>query len=297
MTKIEELLVNAIDMHQHLGPSVIPRSLDAIDGAKEAEEAGMKAIIIKDHQFPSMTTALLAKKSIGDSSKLYVGSSMVLNHELGGFNVAAVETAINMGVNVIWMPTISTENHHVEHEKKGLKFPASKKKIETLEKEYIPLVINGKLNEDCVKVLEVIAKDKDVILGAGHGTFEEIDLIINKALEVGIEKIIVNHPTYMINASTDKMKEWASKGVYLEFGACTCDPISTICNVDIDETVKTMKEIGSDHLIISSDYGQLNNPRPVEGLKHFASLLMDKGFTYEELETMVKINPSKLMGL
>jgi hypothetical protein len=294
----DKLLVGAIDMHQHLGPSVIPRALDAIDGAKEAEAAGMKAIVVKDHQFPSMATAALAKKALGPDSSLIVASSIALNHEMGGLNVAAVETAINMGVKVVWMPTISTENHHVAHERDGLTFPASKKKIETLPRPFIPILNEeGQLTDDIVKVLSVIAKDESVVLGAGHGNAAEIDSIIKKALELGIKRIIVNHPTYMIDASIDQMKEWVSKGVYLEFGACTCDPISTICNVDIDVTVDNMRQVGVEHIILSSDYGQVNNPRPVEGLRHFANLLLEKGFTTEELEIMMKINPSKLMGI
>jgi len=298
MKQVDKLLVGAIDMHQHLGPSVIPRALDAIDGAMEAEAAGMKAIVVKDHQFPSMATAALAQKSLGPDSSLIVASSIALNHEMGGLNVAAVETAINMGVKVVWMPTISTENHHVAHERGGLKFPESKKRIETLPRPYIPIVTEeGQLTDDIVKVLFIIAKDESVILGAGHGNAAEIDSIIKKALELGIKRIIVNHPTYMIDASIEKMKEWVSKGVFLEFGACTCDPISTICNVDIDVTVGNIRQIGVQHIILSSDYGQVSNPRPVEGLKHFANLLLEKGFTPDELEQMMKTNPSKLMGI
>lgn len=298
MKALENLLVGAIDMHQHLGPSVIPRLLDAIDGAKEAEAAGMKAIVVKDHQFPSMATAALAKKALGNDSNLLVASSVALNHEMGGLNIAAVETAINMGVKVVWMPTISTENHHVSHERDGLTFPASKKKIETLPRPFIPILNEkGELTEDVEKVLSVIAKDESVILGAGHGNAEEIDQIIKRALALGITRIIVNHPTYMIDASVEKMRAWASKGIFLEFGACTCDPISNICNVDINKTVENIRAVGVAHVILSSDYGQVSNPSPVEGLKHFAGLLYEKGFSVEELEQMMKTNPSKLMGI
>ena len=298
MSVIDQLLVGAVDMHQHLGPSVIPRALDVIDGALEAETAGMKAILVKDHQFPSMASAELAKKSLKKENSVIIASSIVLNHEVGGLNAAAVETAINMGVKMVWMPTISTENHHVEHEKGGLKFPASKKKISTLPRDYIPILKeNGELTDGLIAVLEIIAKDSSVVLGTGHGNVREVDAIISKALQLGIGRIIVNHPTYMINAGIDKMLEWGSKGVFMEFGACTCDPASTICNISIDKTVETIKAVGVEHITLASDYGQVGNPHPVEGLKHFAGLLLDKGFTIDELEKMMKTNPSTVMGI
>lgn len=298
MSQLDDILVGAVDMHQHLGPSVIPRALDIVQGAREAQAAGMKGIVVKDHQFPTMAAVEIAKSCLGDECRIFIASSIALNHEVGGLNPAAVETAINMGVNMVWMPTISTENHYVSHEKHGLKFPASKKKIETMPRGYVSLLDeDGQVTEDCYKVLEVVAKDKDVILGAGHGNADEIHAIILAAKKLGIEKIVVNHPTYMIDADLDRMKAWAEMGVYLEFGACTCDPISSICNVDIDETVKTIRAIGVEHITLASDYGQVNNPHPVEGLKHFAELLHSKGFTLDELAIMMKENPSKLLNI
>jgi len=126
MNQTDRLLVDAIDMHQHLGPSVIPRALDVLQGAREAEAAGMKGILVKDHQFPSMASVEIVKSCLGESRKIFIGSSLVLNHEVGGLNVAAVETAINMGVNMVWLPTISTENHHVSHEKTRIKISGFK---------------------------------------------------------------------------------------------------------------------------------------------------------------------------
>ncbi len=298
MNQEDKLLIGAIDMHQHLGPSVIPRALDIVQGAKEAQEAGMKGILVKDHQFPSMASVETAKSCLGDDRNIFIGSSIVLNHEVGGMNPAAVETAINMGVNMVWMPTISTENHHVSHERGGLKFPASRKKIETMPRDFIPLVgEDGQVTDACRKALEVIAKDKSVILGAGHGSAAEVDAILRTAKKLDIQKIVVNHPTYMIDASLEMMQAWGEMGVFMEFGACTCDPISSICNVDLDKTVETIRAIGMEHITLASDYGQINNPHPVEGLKHFAELLLSKGFTLGELEIMMKENPSKLLGI
>src|SRR6266511_105543 len=48
------LLAGAVDMHCHAGPSLFNRDLDFVTAAQEADAAGMRAIVVKDHLFPSV---------------------------------------------------------------------------------------------------------------------------------------------------------------------------------------------------------------------------------------------------
>ena len=41
--------------------------------------------------------------------------SVTLNDAVGGLNPFAVEAALDLGARVIWMPTISAQNHIVKH--------------------------------------------------------------------------------------------------------------------------------------------------------------------------------------
>jgi len=292
-----ELLNGAIDMHQHLGPSVIPRALDVIEAVIEAKNAGMAGIVVKDHQTPTAPVAEMTQKHFGGQN-FKVFSGIVLNSFVGGLNTDALETAANMGSRLVWMPTISTENHHVKHALNGLNFPASKGKLSKKEPEYIQLIDGNKnVTPDVYKILEIIAERDELILATGHGSWEEVDCIIKTAVKLGISKILVNHPAYMVDASLEKMIEWANLGAFMEFGVCTSDPISKIYHVDIDETAKYIKEIGAERVIIVSDLGQVNNPKPVDGLTHFNSLLMERGLTDDEIKIMIKDNPRKLLGL
>ena len=45
--RVNALLVGAIDMHCHSGPSVMPRMIDHIEALEEASAAGMKALLFK----------------------------------------------------------------------------------------------------------------------------------------------------------------------------------------------------------------------------------------------------------
>ena len=47
------LLQGCCDIHLHVAPSLIPRSADIVTVARQAEAAGYRAIVIKDHHYNS----------------------------------------------------------------------------------------------------------------------------------------------------------------------------------------------------------------------------------------------------
>src|SRR3546814_14528677 len=59
---IERLLKGAIDLHCHSGPSVMPRDLDHIEAIKEASDAGLRAILFKDHFYSADPIAELLRR-------------------------------------------------------------------------------------------------------------------------------------------------------------------------------------------------------------------------------------------
>lgn len=301
MKNIDELLVGALDLHEHLGPSIIPRELDVVEAVLEAKAAGIRAIVAKDHQFPTVAHAELAKKYFGQDSDIKVFSAIALNHEVGGLNTAALQTAINMGIKYVWMPTVSTENHHVKHAKGGLKFPSTKSLkpgAPEIKKNYIKIINeDGTVVEEMYNVLELIARHDHLVMGTGHGTSEEADAIIKTASKLGVKNIIATHPAYMIDASLEQMKNWISLGAYIEICACTSDPISNFYHFNIDDTADLIKKLGSENMIIASDYGQKGNVRPMEGLKHFLGLLLERGISEEEIRTMIAVNTAKIVGM
>ena len=58
------LLAGAIDIHVHSDPDNRPRSLDAIDAAKLARAAGMRAIVLKNHYDPTASLAYIVRKEV-----------------------------------------------------------------------------------------------------------------------------------------------------------------------------------------------------------------------------------------
>jgi hypothetical protein len=70
------ILHGAIDLHFHAGPDVQVRKLTYLNAAREAQEAGMKAILIKSHVTITADTATLLQPLV---SGLLIFGGVALN--------------------------------------------------------------------------------------------------------------------------------------------------------------------------------------------------------------------------
>ena len=86
-----ELLQGAVDIHIHHGPDLYPRIQDPIELAQDAKAAGMRAVCLKTHNFPTAPMALLARKVVPD---IDIFGSIACNLEVGGVNPSAVEAVL-----------------------------------------------------------------------------------------------------------------------------------------------------------------------------------------------------------
>jgi len=64
-----------------------------------------------------------------------------------------------------------------------------------------------------------------------------------------------------------------------------------------ENLVEKIKSIGVNNCIVSTDFGQLPNPSPVEGMRMAIATLLLKGMKTDEIETLVKINPLSLLSI
>jgi hypothetical protein len=138
-----------------------------------------------------------------------------------------------------------------------------------------------------------------MVLASGHISPPEAFILFNRAQELGIKKMVVTHPTdaeFLERSYTvEELQQLAKMGAYSEFTLVGILP-NEFCH-DPVKIVKTIKAIGAEHCIISTDLGQPQNPLPVEGLRLFIATLIHHGMTQKEIEQMVKINPAVLLGL
>jgi hypothetical protein len=65
----------------------------------------------------------------------------------------------------------------------------------------------------------------------------------------------------------------------------------------MEGVAERIREVGVASSVLTSDFGQPQNPFPVEGLKIYIRQFIQLGFSGQEIDQMVRINPSSLLNL
>lgn len=291
------LLEGAIDLHCHSGPSVMPRSIDHIEVMKEGSEAGLKAILIKDHYYSATPVTELLMRHFGELN-VEMLSGVPLNNSSGGINRFAVDHGIKLGAKLVWMQTFSSKNH-IDHHKSDKDF--EKKFSTTKEKMLAPIELsvldeNGQLLDEVKFILDMIA-EADIVLSGGHLHITEIFPLFEEAIKRGVKKLLVNHPSYLIDATYEEMGDLVKMGAYLEHSMCMFVPGSKFHFYTPENLDKLIKACTVDRTILGSDLGQVGNPTPVEGFKNVIATCLDIGYSNEDIKKMVGGNAAQLMGL
>ena len=292
---VERLVKGAIDLHCHSGPSVMPRYFTHYEAMQEASDAGLRAILIKDHYYSATpTTEMLNKHFKHLGVKLLSG--VPLNNQSGDLNIYAVEHGIALGARMIWMPTFASANHiRHHHQDADFQFPKARKKM--LEPKPLTVVDEqGRLLPEVLPILDMIA-EHDVVLSSGHLHISEIWPLFEEARRRGVTRMICNHPTYVIDATNEDIKTLASMGVYLEHSMCMFAENSKFRFYEPPILDGLIKAGTVDKTILGSDLGQVGNPRVVDGFKSVISMCLDLGYSESDVRKMVSTNAANLIGL
>ncbi|MDQ7910446.1 DUF6282 family protein [Phytohabitans sp. ZYX-F-186] len=288
----DRLLVGAVDLHQHPGPSPFPRRMSILDAARDAAGAGFRAIVAKSHHH-SMVTDILALRTAGLAelpTEVYGG--IALNRTVGGLNPYAVELALRMGGRMVWFPTLSSAAHVHHHEQHDTGFPTAEVDLRTNEIISI-LDERGAVLPEVRDILSVIAAE-DAVLTCGHLGVTESQALIDAALAAGVRRILVNHPCFVVGASVEQAAAWARQGVHIEHCAVMYFGHPERRR-DLGELLSFIKAVGVERTVISSDSGQKNNPLPVTLYRRAARGLLDAGVAEEDIRRLVGTNAAGLL--
>lgn len=293
--RVDALMQGAVDLHVHSGPSLHPRKVDHFDVMREGAEAGMKAIVLKDHYYPTMPIATLINTHLG--LPLTALGSIVLNNPVGGLNPSAVDYALKQGAKIVWMATAHARNH-IEHEKKEAdfknKFPVNTRKTV----EAIPASLTddaGAVRDEVKLILDLIAEN-DAAVSGGHHHIDELWPFYEEAKARGVERLFLNHPTYVNEASFQDITQLVSMGVKMEHSICMFVP-STFQMFDDEHLKAAIEAAGVENTFFGSDLGQNNNPTPVEGFRQMIEVLIRLGYDDAEIRRMTSRNAVELVGL
>lgn len=286
-TQLKNLIRRSIDLHVHIGPEIIPRKFNSVESLVKAEKGKIKGLALKNHFYPTQPFINQVKNQQG----LTLIGSLTLNSFQGGLNPSAIyaNALISNLPTIVWLPTISAKNFLKKNKYEVPPEWINNNQIKSRLANQAPIV---KINQNLNSVLKQIKKSK-AILATGHITWQESLKVIKQAQQIGIKKIILTHPIYQpINMPINQQKKLAKKGIIIE----QCYSMYSIDKIPIKNIVQQIKSIGANNCILSSDVGQKFSPNPSQALYLFDNLLIKNGLTIQELETMLVINPQKLLN-
>ncbi len=288
-----ELLQGAVDIHIHHGPDLYPRIQDPVELARDAKAAGMRAVCLKTHNFPTAPMALLARKIVPD---IDIFGSIACNLEVGGLNPSAVEAVIKYEARQIWLPTIDSTNHakvtgSVGQHGRGLTIRGGVSEYSRNKPRLYLLDDDGKLRPELHEIFRMIAQ-ADIILNLGHTSFEEMKAVVPAARQHGVKRIVCDHP-FFSRLDVARQVELADQGVWINFTAGELLP--RWWRVSVADFAAAIRKVGVGRSVISSDCGQLHNPPMVEALRITCQLLLEEEFTVDEIKIMLHRNPAALL--
>jgi len=284
MGRIEGLITGSMDIHIHPGPDPFKARIgDQIDLAIDACKAGMRGILFKSHHVSTAATAPLVQKVVNQWAdehgrrRLDVFGGVVLNYCVGGLNPEAVIVNARLGGRVVWPPNVDSSHYH-----KLIGIPGG---IDILDE-------NDKIVPEMREILALIAEG-DLVLSMSCLAVKEVFYLIDEAQKMGVKRMNVIHPNHYSSLMTaEQMKIAAGKGAYIEL---TCGSLQRQSFFSWDAVMEAYKVVGCDKLIVASDNGIFDSFPPVAAFRHYVTGLLTRGIPDNDIEKMIKVNPSELL--
>lgn len=280
-----------IDMHVHSHPDVFGRNMDDIDVAQLAKARGMRGIVLKNHVSETASRAALAMKVVPG---VEVFGGIVLNKAVGGVNPDAVEWMHRVyggRGKIVWLPTFESDKH-----------------VKTLSKpDAVGLTVapNGQVSPEMEAILKIIARE-NLVLATGHVHPEEIIAVVKKGRELGVKNMVITHGlTNVPGLTMAQAKQVTEMGAvieicFLQFLAGPNAPLAFLTHwtqINAKHVAQALKELGANSVLVSSDLGQSGNMVHPDGVEAAIAAMKKEGISDSDIETMMRKNPAKLLGL
>ncbi|ONI38466.1 hypothetical protein AN639_07660 [Candidatus Epulonipiscium fishelsonii] len=273
-------------MHVHSAPDIRERAYTDFELMEAGIRVGAKGIVLKSHHGSTVERAFLVNEhnkiiNNGMNNDFVMYGSITLNYGVGGLNPIAVETALKMGAKVVWLPTIHASNQIYKNGQVG--------GIQCVNQE-------GNVVENLVDILELIKK-YNVVLGTGHLSPQEIFVVVKKAREIGVEKIVITHPEFWVVGMSSEEQERIVKEYDVILERCYAQPMGGgVYKSNLADNLEIIKRVGYKNVMVDTDGGQIENPNWEIALEQYMQFLLDNGVEEDKLNYMTKQIPAKLLG-
>lgn len=272
------LLRGAIDVHVHAAPDPFAeRRMDARELVQAASEAGLAALVLKSHEYPTQALAWALDQEF-DAIKVY--GAIALDHAVGGLNPDALEAALRIGTRVVWWPTFDSA---WSRDTFG-RWYAKAEAIRVLDD-------RGELMPVCHTLLDLMA-EHGATLCSGHLDPAETLALVTESRRRGIRSIVSHATSFHI--PVDVQRALTERGAFIE--QCAVNSFREGGDAAFEAIAADVRAVGSDHVVLSTDLGQAANPAPPVGFGSWIERFLDAGFTVDEVRRMVQQNPAAVLG-
>jgi hypothetical protein len=281
------LVRGAFDLHVHVDPDVIGRSVDDVTLAEQCKEHGLAGFGLKSHYTSTAERARVVNRAVPGVRAV---GAITLNAAVGGLNPPAVEIAAREDARIVWLPTVDAVNEASARDAlpAGAHVPLwvkLQRELRDAGMEPPPVAVVDERNRPLPAleaVLAVVARHQ-LVLATGHLARDEIFAVVDAALAAGIRDVVVTHPEFTSqDLSIEDQAALARRGALLE--RCFTTPHTGKCTWE--HVYAGIRATGPERNLLSTDLGQPANPPVVDGLALFADRLLDGGFSEEEIHTM-----------
>ena len=132
----------------------------------------------------------------------------------------------------------------------------------------------------------------NMILATGHLGRREIVALVRTAKDMGLKRVMVTHAEFPSqNLTAAEQVELANMGAMIEH----CFTTMHTGKAPWAEVIHSIREVGPERCILSTDLGQTINPPVSDGFAMFAQTLLDAGFSVPEVHRMAATNPASLI--
>ncbi len=281
----EALLSGAVDVHVHTAPDLVDRYQTDVELAREAFEAGMRGVVVKSHVVPTVGRVDLVNEAVGEN---VLHGGIALNGSVGGVNPDAVEVALDLGADVVWLPTAWSANHAGQARAAGVERFVGQRVPGPDEELHV--TTDGHLTPETRRVVELVA-DHDAVLGTGHVTPDRIEAVVNAAADAGA-RVLVNHPFFrVVDLSVERQVSLAERGAVMEYCAYA---VQSTDGHTVDRVADAVERVGPENALLATDFGQATNP-PVPGLAQFASAVLEAGCSRKTVRHLLTETPARLL--
>ena len=286
--ELTELLDGCFDTHIHAAPDSYGwRVLSEADVARKAVDCRFGGVVFKCQSAPSSCRQLFVQEladmhaDATGKRRVAVFSGVCCSTQVGGYNPAAVEASFKMGGKYVWTPSKDAAHHH---RAEGNPVPG----VECIDEA-------GRLLPNVLEILKLVAEN-DGVLGLSHNSAYERFLLAKTAQEMGVQRIVVEHPMVHISRLTEEqMAEFFRMGVYLGMTYIGAVPNFIVPEVDKTEAARLIKKFGPARWVSQTDLTQLQTQDPVEGIRTLAKMLLSQGISEDDIRKIFVDNPRELL--